>query len=68
MRFTHEGMPVKSMVAPDVDVVAVPGVMTLEPIADTTAPVIVGLAMVVASVDAPVIVPVPLIVIVMVNL
>ena len=77
MRFTHVGTLVKSIEVPDVDATDVPDVTTVEAIADTTAPVIVGLvivglvivglAIVVASVDAPVIVPVPLIVIVMVN-
>ena len=43
MRFTHDGMPVKSIDVPDVDATAVPDVITLEAIELTTAPVIVGL-------------------------
>jgi len=41
MRFTHEGMPVKSMLVPLVDATAVPDVITLALI--TGVPLIVGL-------------------------
>jgi hypothetical protein len=40
-RFTHDGMPVKSMLVPDVDATAVPDIMTLAPI--TGVPEIEGL-------------------------
>jgi hypothetical protein len=63
------------MLVPDVDACDVPDVITLDPIALTIAPdivgvvnvgvVIAGLAIVEASVVAPVIVPEPLIVMVM---
>jgi len=39
---THEGMLVKSMVVPEVDATAVPDVITLDAIDDSTAPLIVG--------------------------
>ncbi len=43
IRFTQDGMPVKSTVVPDVEAFAVSDVSTLLPIEETTAPVIVGL-------------------------
>jgi hypothetical protein len=43
IRFTQLGMLVKSILVPLVDACAVPAVITLLAIEDTTAPVIVGL-------------------------
>jgi len=43
IRFTHEGILVKSILVPDVEATAVPDVITLDAIELTTAPVIVGL-------------------------
>ena len=45
-RFTQDGIDVKSMLVPLVEATAVPEVITLEPIALTIAPVIVGLVIV----------------------